>query len=132
MNKIERRIEWKTASGKQAEIIIALQISRTVDADGDRCEAPCCDLNFRASVLGMGTLGYRISREPVLVGGTLYPASIGKLVIPAVQLAEIDAVLADIYATPEWQAKEAGIEANKKADAKYDQHRAFMRKQMGY
>ncbi len=132
MYAIDKKIEWTTGSGKQATVAIRLQTSRIVDADGDRCEVPCCDLSITADVAGMGIMSYGIDRLPATVAGVVYPARAGRLAIPAAQLAEIDAVLAGVYATPEWQAKQQAAAKAKIANREYDERREFMRQQMGY
>jgi len=121
MNAIEKKIEWKTGSGKAAIVAISLQTSETAYCDGDEHELACCKLHTTAEVSGMGYVGFEISRKPVTVAGTTYHATIGKLVIPAAPLAEIDEALAEIYATPDWKAKEAAEAAKKVADAKFRQ-----------
>ena len=121
MNAIEKAIEWKTQSGKKAIVRLALQTSRIVDADGDRCELACCELNIVAEVAGISE-GFTISRRPVTVAGTTYPATIGRLAIPAAQLAEIEAVLAEIHGTPDWQAHERAEAAANVAAARYAAH----------
>ena len=129
---IEKRIEWTTASGKDAAITIVFRTEETVDADGDRCDVPACKIRINAEVAGMEIIGMPISRKPVNAGGANYPATIGGLVIPTDVLGQIDAVLAEIHATPQWQAQENAAAAGRKASAGYEKHRAFMRKQMGY
>jgi len=112
---IEKTVAWTTGSGKKAAVEITLELSETIDLDGDRSE-----------------MGYTIDREPVMLGGTTYPAHIGRLLIPAAQLAEIDAVLTEIYARPEWQAKVAAEKRARKADIKVAEHMEKMRQVMGY
>ena len=129
MNAIEKAIEWKTQSGKKAIVRLALQTSRIVDADGDRCEVACCELNIVAEVAGI-TEGYTISRRPITVAGTTYPATIGRLAIPAAQLAEIDSVLAEIHGTPEWQAHERAAAAANVTAARYAEHAENLEKFM--
>ena len=80
MPAIEKKITWTTKSGKHVEVRISFATSRVADADGDRCEVPCCELHIAGEVQGMGVVGYAINRKPVQVAGTTYPATIGKLV----------------------------------------------------
>ena len=132
MPAIEKKITWTTKSGKHVEVRISFATSRVADADGDRCEVPCCELHIAGEVQGMGVVGYAINRKPVQVAGTTYPATIGKLVIPAVQLAEIDAVMAEVYATPEWQANERAKVQSEAARVEYEAAQEKMRTMMGY
>lgn len=62
-----------------------------------------------------------------MVGNIKIAASIGKLAIRPEHLAQIDAAIAEIKATPEWQAKEAKEAAAKAAAAKD----AEMKRKMG-
>jgi hypothetical protein len=132
MASSSKTIEWTLTSGKKAAVAIELQTTKTVDADGYKIDVKCCEMHITGSVEGRGTVGYTITRKPVTVGGTTYPATIGKLCIPAASLAEIDAAIAEIEATPEWRAKVAAEERREAADKAYEEHREKMRKIMGY
>ena len=127
-----KKIEWTLTSGKKAAVTIELQTTRTIDADGDKFEVACCEMYITGQVDGVGDVGCKITRTPVAAGGTTYPATIGKLAIPADKLAEIDAAVAEIEATPEWRAKVVAEERALAASLKYEAHREKMRKIMGY
>jgi len=129
MSRIEKKIAWTTKGGKPARITIQLETSKEVEADGDMCEVPCCELQIEAEVAGLPQIG-PIARRSVTVAGDTYPATIGKLVIPAAQLAQVDTALSEIYATPEWQAKLAAEAADAAAEWKYAEHATAMRRHM--
>ena len=132
MTTTTKKIEWTLTSGKKASVTIELQTTKTIDADGDKFDVKCCEMHILGEVQGLGTVGYTIARTPVTVAGTTYPATIGKLAIPADKLLEIDAAIAEIEATPEWRAKVAAEERALAADLEYEKHREKMRKIMGY
>jgi hypothetical protein len=56
----------------------------------------------------------------------------GRLVIQQAQMDEIKAVLAEIHATPEWQAKAAAEAKAAEESARYEAGREQMRRVMGY
>lgn len=113
---MERKIEWTTSKGV-ACVTVILETSRTINADGDKIEVPCCEMHIAATVAGqlVGT-SYPIRRHMV-VQGVQIAATIGKLAIRPEHLAQIEAAIKEIEATPEWQAKVARQEANRKAAA---------------
>ena len=127
-----KKIEWNLTSGKKASVTIDHQTTKSCDADGYKCEVACCEMYITGQVDGVGDVGCKITRTPVEAGGTTYPATIGKLAIPADKLAEIDAAVAEIEATPEWRAKVVAEERALAASLKYEAHREKMRKIMGY
>lgn len=132
MNKFayQKKIEWTTKSGSTATVEITLQVREDVDADGDTCEVDCFRFSTTARV-GRNVAGYGgLVRKSVNFGGTLYPAHIGKLLIPAEQLAEIDAAIAEAEATPEYQAHQRAEERRAAADEKYEAEAAKMRNRM--
>ena len=132
MTTTTKKIEWTLTSGKKASVTIDHQTTRAIDADGDKIDVKCCEMHITGEVQGLGSVGYTITRRPVTVAGNTYPATIGKLAIPADKLAEIDAAIAEIEATPEWRAKVAAEERALAADLEYEKHREKMRKIMGY
>lgn len=118
-----RKIEWITESGL-ACVAISFATTKKVFADGDECDAACCELRISAEV---------DEEDFELAGKELLSANSDERVpIPAAQLAEIEAALAAIYATPEWQAKEAAKANAAKANADYAAHREKMRQVMWY
>lgn len=130
-NKMERLIEWKTSKGLAASVRINLVTEKTTNADGDKITVPCCEMEIWAEVEGHGIIG---SGKPWVRKGLPMGAvaTIGKLAIQPEQLQQINAAIAEIEATPEWQAKVARIAKAEKESQEYEAHRAKMRKVMGY
>lgn len=125
---MERQITWTTRDGKPVVVTVALVTERTVDADGHVITVPCCEMTIRAEVNGV-VVGYgrpERANHPVAV------AKIGKLGLTADNLSRIIAAIQEIEATPEWTAKVERERAGEVAAREYDQHRAMMRKVMGY
>lgn len=125
-------IEWRTKSGKRTMVRIWLETEQPVDLDGDQATVAVCERRIHAEVEGFGVAGFTLDRRVVILGGITYPASIGRLLIPAEQLARIESALHRIDTSPEWQAHLAAeAKTTAEMDA-YDIHRAKMREVMGY
>ena len=122
-------ITWTTKTGKAVEVTVELKTTRTINADGDKVDVKCCKMEIFAKVEGMGIVG---SGRPERIKQGDLVANIGKLGINAENLAKIESAIADIEATPEWQAKLAARPQAEKEEREYDAHRAKMRKVMGY
>lgn len=123
---MEKQITWTTGDGRTAEVTVSLITSKVLDADGDKITVPCCEMEIRATVNGeMVGYGYpQTIKHPVAV------AMIGKLGINKANMTKVDAAIDEIKATPEWQAKVAREERNRKDGIAYDKHCATMRKAM--
>lgn len=128
-----RKIEWALSTGRPASVTIELITSRKVWADGYDTEVACCEMMIDIEAAGRDC-GSIINEmpKPQAINGTLYTHYAGKLAIPADKMQEINAAIAEIEATPEWQAKLARQAAAEEADRKYEAHREQMRKVMGY
>ena len=79
-----------------------------------------------------GSVGNYINRRNQEMGGVVYPATCGKLVISQENLDAIDAMVAEIESHPSWIAKEEKEAKNRKESEEYEEHRAKMAKVMGY
>jgi len=127
---MRQTISWQTSKG-MATVVVHLQTSKTINADGDLITVPTCDLHITATVEGLGLVGS--GRPQKLVNhpsGAV--ATIGKLALRAENLLQVQSAIAMVEATPEWQAH---LVADKKAEQAWreaDAHRAMMRKVMGY
>lgn len=128
---MRRIVEWTLKSGKQARVVVELITEKVVDLDGDKCLVDCCEILVTAEVEGHGVVGTgRPWERDGLPDGCV--ACIGKLAFGAEQLQAIQAAIAEIEASPEWQAK-LEAEAKARKDLKeYRKHREEMRKIMGY
>ena len=127
--EMKKEITWEIKDGKKAMVEIALILSRVLNADGHKVRVPCCEIGVIATVEGSGCVG---TGRPSAVNQQGCVARIGKLGIPADQLAEIKAAIAEIEATPEWQAKIDRQKKSEKEGREYEAHREMMRKVMGY
>ena len=123
---METKTTWTTSDGRTAEVTVSLITSKELDADGDKITVPCCEMTIRATVNGeMVGYGYpQAIKHPVAV------AMIGKLGISKANMVKVKAAIDEIKATPEWQAKIARVEQNRKDGIAYDKHCATMRKAM--
>jgi len=126
---MKKEITWTTGTGKEAKVEIVLRLEKILDADGDKITVPCCEMDVIASIEGIGYVG---SGRPRAANQQGCVARIDKLGINAENLARINIAIAEIEATPEWVAKVARLEANRKSGEEYDKHRAMMRRVMGY
>lgn len=128
--KYEKKIEWNLKSGKAVSVIVRLRVREMLDADGYQCPVSCCQLETIASAPGMNSMHYPLSHSPQVVAGEKYPATIGRLAIPAGPLAEIEAAIKEIEKSPEWQKKERHEAAEREADRQYAAHCRMMRRAM--
>jgi len=123
---------WKTQSGLKVTATCELTLKETQFSDGWNVETDVCKKSFNISVEGMGVIGTYISRKNQEMGGVVYPATCGKLVISQENLNEIDRMVAEIESHPAWIAKEEKEAKNRKESEEYEAHRAKMAKVMGY
>lgn len=112
-----QKISWTTGSGRTALVEIVHQTERTHYCDGHQTTVPCCKLCITAEVEGTGTVG---SGRPEPCDHPVAVAKIGRLGIPAGPLARIEAAIAEVEATSEWQAKVARAEQARLDEAEYD------------
>jgi len=127
---MKKTIEWQTKSGKAARVEIELETSRTINADGDRVTVACAEMHITATVDNMYVGGGHIEHYRQTVQGVEVAGQIGKLYIPVAPMAEIDAAIAEIHSTPEWQAKVARQQAGEKTEKEYQTHLSTMRRAM--
>ena len=80
-----KKISWKLQSGKEASVSVSLKLSEIVDADGQKVEVKCCEMEIVAEVEGMGVVGYG---RPVEAQEAV--AKIGKLGIAQGNLKKIE------------------------------------------
>lgn len=126
---MKREITWTLGTGNQATVTVELVLSESICPDGVAVEVPCCEIKVVGQVPAVGL--YEIG-QPRPVTHPVAVAAIGKLAFAQTVLDQINAAIAECEATPEWQAKLAGIEQARKDQADYDAHRAKMRRVMGY
>lgn len=115
-------ITWKLSNGKPASVTVELVLIKTINADGDKIDVPCCEPEIMAYVDG-APVG---SGEPMLLPKSA-PASIramgsmviGKLLIPTDKYADVVAAINEAKSAPEWIAK---VEAAKRAAKERDEY----------
>jgi hypothetical protein len=126
---MRKEITWTTGAGKKATVTVELKTKETLFSDGWNSEVSCCKMEILAEVEGMGCIG---TGRPMKTGQAAAPWKIGKLGLIPANAEKVFAAIAEVEATPEWQAK---IENEKKAEEEsreYEAHRAKMKKIMGY
>jgi len=123
---------WKTLTGLNVTATCELTLKENMFADGHNVEVIACKKTFDITVEGMGSVGSYINRTSKEMGGVVFPASYGKLVISQENLDAIDGMVAEIERHPYWIAKEAKNAQGLKDSAEYDAHIARMTKEMGY
>ena len=128
---MQKSISWVTGKGQEVDVAIRLVENKKSDADGDKIDISCCEMEIMASVEGLGIVG---SGTPWVRSGLPngIVATIGRLAISRENLARINQAIAEIAETPEWHAKLARIAKSEKEGQEYDAYRARMRKVMGY
>ena len=123
---------WKTQSGLKVTATCELILKETMFSDGWNVEVDVCKKNFDITVEGKGSVGTYINRRDHAMGGVVYPATCGKLIISQENLDAIDAIVTEIESHPSWIAKEEKEAKNRKELEEYEAHRAKMAKVMGY
>lgn len=122
-----QQITWQTQTGKLVTVSAWLDLSETVNLDGDLHERAICELRVAAEVEGMGMVG---TGEPQMVTRTDdLVAKIGKLGLPTDRLAQVQALIETVQQAPEWQEKIARV---KKAEAESDEYYAAQRRMPGW
>ena len=126
---MKKEITWQTKTGQVAKVEIELILEDTLDADGDKVTVPVCRMDITASVEEMGVVGtggiVRVSgNDKGLV------ARIGRLGLSEDNFDRINAAIADIKATPEWQAKIKRGEMAERVDEEYHNHYNAVKKMM--
>lgn len=130
---MRQEITWNLNNGQPVRVSVELQTSRKVWADGWESTVACCEMHISVEAAGKPICGVMSEMaKPQTINGKLYTHCIGKLAIPADKADEINAAIAEIEATPEWQAKLVRRAAAEKSNREYEAHRAMMRKVMGY
>lgn len=107
---------WTLADGREISYTAELVLEREINADGDKVMVPCCEIKTAlVTPAGLGYVGSEINalRAPLVKAGKTIVAVIGgKVAIVAETLAAIKAMIAEVEAAPEYQAKLAKIAAN--------------------
>ena len=102
-----KEITWTTKAG-EAKVSITLVTTKTINADGDKVDVKCCEINTRVTVNGhhIGEMIDKISsNHPALSVVTDARGICGKLIIREKQYNEIMTAYDEIKSTPEWKAK---------------------------
>ena len=127
---IERReVTWTLGNGKIAKFVVELQTEKVAYADGYNVRIPCCEMHMHTEVEGMGVVGYGkpYERDGLPQGAV---AATGKVGIKAEQYTRILTAIAEVEATPEWQAKLAANRASEQTRLEYEEHDAMMHRVM--
>jgi len=108
---------WTLADGREISYTADLVLSREINADGDIVTVPCCEIKTTLiTPAGLGYVGSDINTlrtQMVKAGKTIVAVIGGKVAIVAETLAAIKAMIAEVEAAPEYQAKLAQVAANK-------------------
>jgi len=127
-----QQITWQTQAGKLATVSAWLDLSETVNLDGDIYERAICKLRCEIEIEGMGVVG---TGEPQMLGapvdqkGQHLVAKMGKVGLIAERVAQIEALIETVQQAPEWQKKIATEKANL---AEVDEYEASQRRQPGW
>ena len=122
---MKKEITWTLKTGKEAKVEIALILEETINADGDKITVKCCMMEIMASVEGMGIIGSGRPQKAQTAA-----ARIGKLGITQDNLDRINTAIAEIEATPEWQAKIEGEKIAARESEEYEIHHNAVKKMM--
>ena len=122
---MKKEITWTTGTNQKATVTVELITSKVIDADGCQIWVRCCETRILATIDGQITgIGIKYVNHPVAV------AKIGKLGISAANLDRINTAIAEIEATPEWQAKIEGEKIAARESEEYEIHHNAVKKMM--
>ena len=125
---MRKEITWKTLTGKTVTVTVELLTSKTITTEWDKFEKKICELEIKASVEGMGLVGFGTPQKATDPKHDFVVAKIGPLGINQENLNKINEAISEVKLTPEWQAKEARIAAVEAADDDYYRHQRHMEK----
>lgn len=136
MRTEKRKIEWDLNSGGIARITLTLRVGRDLGTDGwgNRVvKEDEADINVESEVArdaGGWTACVCVSKlaQPIRRAGKTYVAACGRLLLATDVYNRYLAALAELEATPEYQADQAARERGRKAAKAYqDNHDAVTR-----
>lgn len=128
-----QRIEWTTESGKAASVVVSLERrTRRTGTSEWTGQALTRDEGWVIATAGdVEGMEHRewtnLTRRSPFPG---YAGVIGKLAIPDAQMAEIEAAIAALKDTPEWQEQEAARAAHKAEMAGLEESRRQIERAM--
>ncbi|MCP4568985.1 MAG: hypothetical protein GY841_15530 [FCB group bacterium] len=125
---MKKIITWKTSNNQNAEVKLTLNTKENINVDGDQITVKCCDFDIDAYV-DNSHIGYG---KPEKLNHPVFAAKIGCLAMKQEILDKIEAAIAEIESTEEWQEKLKTEKESAKIDQEYETHRRSMKKQMGY
>lgn len=132
-NSIVKTNGWKTQGGLQVTVTATLKLRETINLDGDKIETNCCKKSLSIELESYGSQGDWIRTvDERVMSGCVIVAQVGKLALTQEHVDIINATEKEITDTPEWQAEEKRIEANRKANAEYEEHYAAVTRMMSY
>ncbi len=104
---MEKKITWTTQAGKVVTVTARLDLTKHVSLDGDECDLPCCEFAISADLDGcnMAYTEPEMLDKPREIGSLVVVAKMGKIGLTAERLAQVEALIAEVQAVPEWQAK---------------------------
>ena len=109
---------WNTKSGKLVIVTGRLSTERTVNLDGHIDTIPECEIYINVNVQGHGDQGGWVREiKPVTVDGIIYTHKVGDMALTPDKAELINSVRLALESLPEWQDKQAQIDANEKAEA---------------
>lgn len=129
---MKKEISWTATTGQKVTVTAELILSEVINADGDKRTVKCCNQTLQAAAEGLGVLGSTILRlqQPLQSNGRTIVGTIGKLGLTEEQYAGVMAMIAEIEASPEWQAKIARKKESAKISDELEAHRRMMRRAM--
>lgn len=118
--KIEITKNFETRNGKNVTITGTLILEKEVWLDGDIDTIPTCEIRVDVNVDGRGSQGGNVRKMTAAEKSSApagYTQVVGRLGLTDKQAEIILSVYAELEQHPAWQAKQARIAANEKAEA---------------
>lgn len=129
---MKKTTNWIAPNGAEVEVTAELVTTREINADGHKVAVTTpaeirVAIAVAGQVVGAGRPNRRVAGLPV---GRI--SAIGRAALNAEQTAKVEAMIAKLEATPEWQAKLAMEEQRRQEAAEYEDSRRAIRRAMSY
>ncbi len=112
---MKKEITWTLGDGRKATYTVELELEKEINLDGDISTVPCCEINQSMYVPCMGFIEAYAEKLPKPVkhnSGKILVGKIGNIGITQDIYDQIQAAIAEVESSPEWQAKQTTIRRN--------------------
>lgn len=127
---MKERVKWNTSKGQQVTVTVSLVTSETLNLDGYKHEARCCELNITAEVEGMGVVAYSEPYKANNLPTGVVAVMGGKLALNQEKYDLVMDAINKIKSSEAWQQKMKNQAAALKTEQDIERHRQKIKKAM--